>query len=181
MLVLLFCTWIFGCYAFHKRQYSTFHGTSNRGDYRTVQWNSSGPVIHLTMDAFFPFIDHGVNSDSLFENVFMCFMNYFFCYCKRHSIIQNLFQLSIFKTEHSSSEIWDCQWRKMFSVTSVFTALILLLLLQIIKMCQCCGFTFINFFFMWKQKNNIFTTILFVFDFLNTAAEIFWWNYESTC
>ena len=28
-------------------QYSTFHGTSNRDDNRTVQWNSSGPSFHL--------------------------------------------------------------------------------------------------------------------------------------
>ena len=36
---------------FMERQYSTFHGTSNRGDYRTVQWNSSGLAIHLKIDA----------------------------------------------------------------------------------------------------------------------------------
>ena len=34
-------------------QYSTFHGTSNRDDYRTVQWNSSGPSFHLKIDAIF--------------------------------------------------------------------------------------------------------------------------------
>ena len=33
----------FQCYAFHGASiYSTFHETSNRDDYRTVQWNSSG-------------------------------------------------------------------------------------------------------------------------------------------
>ena len=37
---------------FMESQYSTFHGTSNRGAYRTVQWNSSGPVIHLKIDVF---------------------------------------------------------------------------------------------------------------------------------
>ena len=56
---------------------------------------------------------------------------------KKDSIIQNLFpKLSIFKTESSSSEIWDCQWHIIFSLTSVFTALILLLLFQIIKIRQ---------------------------------------------
>ena len=30
-----------------------------------------------------------------------------------------------------------------------------------------------------KQKNNMCPTIMFVFDFLNAAAEIFWRNYES--
>ena len=35
-----------------ERQYSTFHGTSNRDDYRTVKWNSSEPGFHLKIDAF---------------------------------------------------------------------------------------------------------------------------------
>ena len=91
-----------------------------------------------------------------FENAFLWLMTYFFCYHKRHSIIQNLFQkLSIFKTESSSSEIWDCQWHKIFSETPAFTALIFLLLFQIIKICQCCGFTFTNFFiFLMATKQQ---------------------------
>ena len=51
------------------RQYSTFHGTSNRGGYRIVQWNSSGPSLNLKIDAFFYLcIDYGVRSNSLLEN-----------------------------------------------------------------------------------------------------------------
>ena len=64
--------------------------------------------------------------------MFLC--AWFLCYHKRSSSIQNLFQkLSIFKTECSSSEIWDCQWHKTFSVTPVFTALILLLFFKLSK------------------------------------------------
>ena len=79
---------------------------------------------------------------------FLFFPSFLFCYHKRHSIIQNLFQkLNIFKTECSSSKIWDCQWHKTFSVTPVFNALILFLF-QIIKKYQCCGFTFTDFFLL---------------------------------
>ena len=107
----------------------------------------------------------------------------FFCYHKRHSIIQNLFQtLSIFKAERSSSEIWDCEWHKTFSVTPVFTALILLLLFQIIKIRQCCDFTFTNFFFFltatnalatsWVTFSNtrIFFVFLLVFDLFSHGS-----------
>ena len=78
---------------------------------------------------------------------------------KKDSIIQNLFpKLSIFKTESSSSEIWDCQWHKIFSLTPVFTALILLPLFQIIKILKCCGFTFTNFFFILMATNAFATS-----------------------
>ena len=87
---------------------------------------------------------------------FLFFPSFLFCYHKRHSIIQNLFQkLNIFKTERISSEIWDRQWHKPFSVMPVFIALILLLLFQIIKKCQCCGFTFTNFFFFLTATNAL--------------------------
>ena len=80
-----------------------------------------------------------------------------FFYHKKHS--KNLFQkLSIFKTESSSSEIWDCQWHKIFSLTPVFTALILLPLFQIIKILKCCGFTFTNFFFILMATNAFATS-----------------------
>ena len=83
----------------------------------------------------------------------------FLCYHKRSSSIQNLFQkLSIFNTDSSSSEIWDCQWHKTFSVTPVFTALILLLFFQIIKVCQCYSFTFTNFLFFLTVTNIITTS-----------------------
>ena len=91
--------------------------------------------------------------DDLF---FTFFSFFFFCNHKKHSIIQILFQkLNIFKTEGSSSEIWDCQWHKTSSVTPVFISLILLLLFQIIKKCQCCGFTFTNFFFFLTATNAL--------------------------
>ena len=97
--------------------------------------------------------------DDLF---FFFFFLFSFCYHKRHSTIQNLFQkLNIFKTEHSSSEIWDCQWHKTFSVMSVSITLILLILFQIIKICQCCRFTFTNFFFLLKATNTLATSNIF--------------------
>ena len=73
----------------------------------------------------------------------------------KDSIIQNLFQkLSIFETECSSSEIWDCQWHKTFCNTS-FYCLDLVAFFQIIKICQCCGFTFTNFF-LFLTATNVF-------------------------
>ena len=30
-----------------EHQYTTFHGMSNRDDYRTIHWSSSGPGFHL--------------------------------------------------------------------------------------------------------------------------------------
>ena len=52
-----------------EHQYSTFHGTSNRDNYRTVQWNSSEPGLHLKNDvSFYSCIDHGVRSNSLLGN-----------------------------------------------------------------------------------------------------------------
>ena len=117
---------------------------TRREDYRTVQWNFLGPHFHLKIDAFYSCIDHGVRSNFLLENIitqglfcwiWKCFYvldDLFLCYHKRSSSIQNLFQkLSIFKTECSSSEIWDCQWHKTFSVTPVFTTLILLLFFKL--------------------------------------------------
>ena len=76
----------------------------------------------------------------------------------KDSITQNLFKSLIFSKQHSSSEIWDCQWHKTFNVTPVFTALILLLLFQIIKICQCCGFIFRNFFFFLMATNAFVTS-----------------------
>ena len=50
-------------------QYSLFHGMSNRNTYRILQWNSSGPIFHLKIDAiFYLCIDHDVRSNSLLEN-----------------------------------------------------------------------------------------------------------------
>ena len=111
---------------------------------------------------------------------FFLFFFFFFCYHNRHSIIQNLFQkINIFKTERDSSEIWDRQWRKSFSVTPVFTTLILLLHFQIIKKHQCCGFTnavvLPNFFFLLITNNALATSWV---TFLKTKILVFFWFFD---
>ena len=62
-----------------KHQFSMFHGTSNKGNYRTTaQWNFSAPCFHLEIDAvFYSCIDRGVrmNLHAEFENIFMCLAN----------------------------------------------------------------------------------------------------------
>ena len=41
----------FQCYAFHGASiYDTFHETSNRDDYGTVQWNSSEPSFQSVLE-----------------------------------------------------------------------------------------------------------------------------------
>ena len=71
------------------------------------------------------------NAIQLNLKMFLCaWWTIFSCYHKRHNIIENLFQkLNISKTEHTSSEMWDCQWHKTFTLKPVFTTLIWLLLL----------------------------------------------------
>ena len=56
---------------------------------------------------------------------------------------------------------------KTLSVIPVFTALILLLLFQIIKIGQCCGFTFTNFFCFLTAANALTTSWV---TFLSTSA-----------
>ena len=114
-----------------------------------------------------------------FENVFVCLMTLFFCYHKRSSSIHHLFQkLSIFKTEGSSSESWDCHWHKTFSVTPVFTVLILLLFFRIIKILQFCGLSFTNFLFFLTVTNALATGWV---NFLNTRMIVcfsyFWFDF----
>ena len=41
---------------FMESQYSRFHGTSNRDDSRTPQWNSSVPVLYLKIGPVFLFM-----------------------------------------------------------------------------------------------------------------------------
>ena len=149
---------------FMECQYSTFYGTSNRNDNRTIQWNSFDPVFIWKLMLFYSRIDHGVRSNSLLENrylskvcfakfgnVFMCLMTCFCAITKDTVLFKIYFKSLVFSKQHGSSEIWDCQWHKTFSVTPVFTALILLLLFQIIKVGQCCGFPSTNFsFFLWQ-------------------------------
>ena len=87
-------------------------------------------------------------------------------------MIQNLFQkLSIFKTEGSSSEIWDCQWLKTSRVTPVFTALILLLLCQLLCMHQFCGWTITNYLFFLMVTNACATSWV---TFLNIRIIVFY-------
>ena len=87
---------------------------------------------------------------------FLCF---FFAIAKDIVLFKIYFKSSIFWKQHSSSEIWDCQWHKTFSVTPVFTALILFLF-QIIKKYQCCGFTFTNFLFLLTTTNALATSLV---------------------
>ena len=98
----------------------------------------------------------------------------FFCCHKRHSIIQNYFKSLVFSKQHSSSEIWNCQWHKTFSVTPVFTVLISWLIFQIIKIRQCCGFTFTNFLFFLTATNALATSWA---TFSNTVFCIFWFDF----
>ena len=100
---------------FMERQYSTFHGMTNRDDYRTIQWNTSGPGFLLKIDAFLcSCIDHGVRSNSLlenaylwkgyfaeFENVFMCLMTYFFVITKDKVLFKIYFKRLIFSKQNA--------------------------------------------------------------------------------
>ena len=80
-----------------------------------------------------------------FEEVFMCLMTYFFCHHKRH-VIQMFLKSLVFSKQNAAVLRFEIVCDKSYSVTPVFTALILLPLFQIIKTPQCCGFTFTNFF-----------------------------------
>ena len=92
---------------------------------------------------------------SVFSSFFLFFV--FFLLSQKTVLFKIYFKSSIFWKQHSSSEIWDCQWHKTFSVTPVFTALILFLF-QIIKKYQCCGFTFTNFLFLLTTTNALATS-----------------------
>ena len=151
---------------------------SHRDDDRTAQWNFLGPGFHLKIMPFYSWLDHEFRSNSLLRNyqkvillnlkMFYVLGYLFFGYHKRHSTIQNLFwKLSIFKTEHSSSETGDCQSHKTFSVTPVFTASVLLLLFELIKLCQCCGFPIINYFFSLTATNACATSWVTFFHFFD--------------
>ena len=109
---------------------------------------------------------------------------FFFCYQNGH--IQNLFEkLSISKIQCSNFEIWDCKWLKTLNVTPSFTALILLLLFQFIKICLCYEFSFYQFFlfsyghqcpcdklinFFKHQDNCVFSIFWFCFPM------VAWWK-----
>ena len=75
---------------------------------------------------------------------------------------------------------------KTLSVIPVFTTLILLLLFQIIKLCQCCGFTFTNFFCFLTATNALTTswvtfsnTSVFFLFFLLSDLIFPWWLDEN--
>ena len=88
----------------------------------------------------------------------MCLITCFFT----TSFIQNLFQ-------KLNSEIWDFQWQNL-SVIPVFTALILLILFQIIRIRQSCGFTFTTFFCFLTASNALTTSWV---TFSNTSVFCF--------
>ena len=119
MLVLLFCTRLFGhlfsvCYTFRT------------GNYKTFRWNSLELCFHSEIDTvFYSCIDHGFTYNSLLEvikrysrshqkvillnlKMFNYVVGYLFlCNDKKYIIIRNLFQkLSIFKTELTCSNIF---------------------------------------------------------------------------
>ena len=179
-----------------------FHGTPDRDNYRTSQWNSSRLCFHLEIDdVFYSCIDHGVRYNSLlenvqlsngyfagFENVFTCLVTYFFCCHKKCIIIQNLFQtLSIFKIELTCTKIMQVGGSKTIIRSEftyelkvkIFSTLILLLLFQLIKICQCCGFTITNYFFFLTATNARVTSQI---TFSNTRiifSYVLIWFYHS--
>ena len=118
--------------------------------------------------------------------LFSFFFFFFFAIIKDIVLFKIYFKSSIFSKQHSSSEIWDCQWHKPFSVTLDFTALILLFLFQIIKKYQCRGFTFTNFFFLLTTTNALAiswvtfwqTRMLAFFQFLDLTfpPKVAWWK-----
>ena len=100
-------------------------------------------------------------------------------------------KLSISKIQCSSFEIWDCQWLKTLNVTPGFTALILFLLFQFIKICLCC-FTFTHFFFFLTATNVLastwitfsntrITTVFFLFLILFSLGSLMEINSTHVC
>ena len=99
----------------------------------------------------------------------------------KDSIIQNLFlKLRIFKTERSSSEIWDCQWHKTFCNTSFYCLDLVVFFFQVIKIRQCRGFTFTIFSFFLRPPmplqlvEYLFRTLEYFlcFSYLNRKIKI---------
>ena len=84
----------------------------------------------------------------------------FFCFHKRY-FIQNLFQ-------KLNSEIWDFQWQNFeCNSNTSFYRLDLAASFQIIKIGQCCGFTFTNFFCFLTATNALMTSWV---TFSNTSV-----------
>ena len=106
-----------------------------------------------------------------FENVFMCLMTYFFAITK--DIFKIYFKSLVFSKQNAVVLRFDIVSDKSFSVTPVFTTLILLPLFLIIKTPQCCGFTFINFFF-FLLATNVLVTSWVTFSYF-----LIWFSYFS--
>ena len=102
-----------------------------------------------------------------FENVFMCLMTYF--------LLLVLFKI-YFKSLILRFEIFS---GKTLSVTPVFTTLILLFLFQIIKIRQCCGFTFTNFFCFLLATNALMTSWVTLVYFLYFSYFLIWFSHVS--
>ena len=68
---------------------------------------------------------------------------------------------------------------KTLSVIPVFTTLILLLLFQIIKIRQCCGFTFTNFFCFLLATNALMTSWVTLVYFLCFSYFLIWFSHVS--
>ena len=123
--------------------------------------------FHLKIDAFFIHIQttgldlilswKWCNYFAEFENVFMCLMTYFFANTK-DILFKIYFKSLVFSKQNAVVLRFDIVSDKSFSVTPVFTTLILLPLFLIIKTPQCCGFTFINFFFFLLATNVLVTS-----------------------
>ena len=93
------------------------------------------------------------------ENVFMFLMTYFFAIAKDIVLFKIYFKSLVLRFEIVSD--------KIFSVIPIFTALILLLLFQIIKIRHCCGFTFTNFFFFPYSHQRFFSK-------QNLVLKVYW-------
>ena len=106
----------------------------------------------------------------------------FFCYHKDIVLFKIYFKSLVLRFEIFGD--------KTFSVIPVFTALVLLLFFQIIKIHQCCGFSFTNFFCFLTATNALTTSwvtfsnisVFFVFPlFWLDFPMVAWRNKLYTC
>ena len=131
---------------------------SIRDNYRTVQWNSSRSGFHLKIDAFFIIHVLTIGLDLIlywkthnYQKVILLNLKMLWCAWWPIFLLLVLFKI-YFKSSILRFEILS---GKTLSVIPAFTALILLLLFQIIKIRQCCGFTFTNFFCFLTTTNAL--------------------------
>ena len=96
-----------------------------------------------------------------------------FCYHKRHSIVQNLFQkLSIFKTESSSSKVWDSQWRN-FQCNTCFYCFDLVASFSNYKNTSMLWFYFHYFFFFYSHQCPCLNFCVSWVNFLKTRIIVY--------